>query len=462
MKVAFYNLGCKVNLADISRIGKSFEELGHNIVEFGSPADVTLINTCTVTHRADADCRKVVRKALKISPNSFVGVMGCYAQLSPREVAKINGVDAVFGQKEKYDAATIISKLEKQENAQILVSDMKDIEFHTSAVSDNAGRTRAILKLQDGCNYHCTFCTIPMARGESRSMRFDDIEGEIEKLAKAGYKEVVLSGVNLGDYKDDEGRKFADALRKILSMDFGMRFRISSIEPNLLKDDVLEMVANSDNMCKHFHIPLQSGSPEILRKMKRRYQAKDYHKLILNIKDTIPECCIGADVIVGFPGETDQHFQETYDFISTLPISYLHAFTYSERPGTPASEMSGVVSSIKRKERVNSLRDLSDKLRDQFDKAQVGITQFVIPETYNPDNGLWKGWTGNYVTTYFAAPSDLAAEPLPIKLVKYEGGKMFGVANDADLDLYSTLDIDDEIEQPTLCANTPILPVLNF
>lgn len=426
MNISFYNLGCKVNLADISRIAKQFEELGHSVVEFEEKSDIVLINTCTVTHRADADCRKIVRRALRRSPDAFVGVLGCYAQLQPEQLAKIEGVDAVIGTKHKFEIPKLIENFNKNKSTEIFVSDLDDAPFHTSAVSDNSGRTRAVLKLQDGCDYHCSFCTIPLARGASRSMPFEQIEGELEQLQKDGYREVVLSGINLGDYKTPDGKKFVDALKLIDEKSGDLRIRISSIEPNLLSDEVLDVVANSKNIVPHFHIPLQSGSQELLRKMKRRYKATYYHDLVLRIKEVMPHCCIGVDVIVGFPGETDELAQETYDFLSGLPVSYLHVFTYSERENTKAAKMTGVVPHDVRKERTHQLRELSDKKRIEFDKSQVGTDRVVIPEMYNEQNGMWRGWTENYVNVIFPAPEDLDQVPHRITLTEMVESRVFG------------------------------------
>lgn len=433
MRVSFYNLGCKVNLADISRLAKQFEELGHKIVDFEDETDIVLINTCTVTHRADADCRKVVRQALKKSPNAFVGVLGCYAQLQPEILAKIEGVDAVIGTKEKFEVPHLIQKFEKFNEAKIFVSKIndEDIEFHTSAVSDNAGRTRAILKIQDGCDYFCTFCTIPLARGNSRSIKFEKINEELRNLKSTGFSEVVLSGINLGDFKNYDANekiiyKFTDVVKNIEEKPLGMRYRISSIEPNLLKEEIIDIIKDSDSFCHHFHIPLQSGSPEILRKMKRRYQVKDYKRLVSEIKHKIPDCAIGVDVIVGFPGETEEHFMETYELLESLPITYLHVFTYSERENTPAITFKGVVQQDVRKSRNNRLRRLSEQKRIEFDKSQIGTIQSVIPEVYNEDIAMWKGWTDNYVNVQFYAPPTLEHKRMPILLNKFENYKVYG------------------------------------
>lgn len=401
-KVSFYNLGCKVNLADISRIGRQFEELGHSIVDFEEESDIVLINTCTVTHKADADCRKIVRRALRKSPDAFIGVLGCYAQLNPNEVIKIEGVDAVFGQNEKYSIPSLIKSFEKQEHPKILVGNMADIPFHTSAVSDNVGRTRAVFKIQDGCEYNCTYCTIPNARGGFRSMDFDKITNQIDTFVNEGFKEVILAGINLGEYEAKTGEKFVDVVRLLDEYPADLRYRISSIEPNLLKPEILDIIEKSSKFVDHFHLPLQSGSQEILMRMKRRYRVKNYEKLIYDIKERMPDTCLGADVIVGFPGESDERFQETYDFIKNSPISYLHVFTYSERKGTVAVGLDGVVPHDVRKERTNALRELSDEKLNDFYNSQITKVKVVLPETYNEHTQLWRGHTDNYVNVAFS------------------------------------------------------------
>ncbi|GAB5464725.1 MAG: tRNA (N(6)-L-threonylcarbamoyladenosine(37)-C(2))-methylthiotransferase MtaB [Candidatus Kapaibacteriales bacterium] len=396
------------------------------MVEYGESSDMVLINTCTVTHRADADCRKIVRRSLKQSPDAFIGVLGCYAQLQPDEIVKIDGVDAVFGQKEKFMIPELVKDFTKTDTPSILVSDASEAEFHTSAVSDNAGRTRAVLKLQDGCDYRCTFCTIPDARGHSRSMPFHEIRERFDNLWNEGFKEVVIAGINLGDYRTQDGHKFVDVAKLIDSLPYDMRIRISSIEPNLLKPEVLDVVMQSERFVPHFHIPLQSGSQQMLIKMKRRYRAKNYRNLIHDIKERNADTCIGADVIVGFPGETEDHFQETYDFIDSLPISYLHVFTYSERPGTPAAEMSGKIDHKIRKERTNILRRLSVHKQMDFYDSQVGKEKLFLPETFLPDKGYWKGWTENYVPLLVKAPATLECRPHPVTLSKSLGDKVLG------------------------------------
>ncbi len=424
MKVSFYNLGCKVNLADISRIGKQFEEAGHDIVDFEQESDVILINTCTVTHRADADCKKIVRRALRQSPNAYVGVVGCFAQLSPGEIIKIDGVDGVFGQNEKFHIPELITDFKKQDEAMVLVGDLKDIPFHTSAVSDNVGKTRAVFKIQDGCEYNCSFCTIPMARGGFRSIDFAEIESEIKNFSDSGFGEVILSGVNLGEYKSINGENLTHVVRFLDKLNYPIRYRISSIEPNLLKPEILDIIEKSDKFTPHFHIPLQSGSGEILRKMKRRYRIKNYQKLILNIKERMPDACIGADIITGFPGETAGHFETTLNLIKSLPISYLHVFTYSERKGTPAASLEGSVPRDIRKERTKSLRKLSGNKLEVFYRSQIGKIKTVIPESYSKESGEWRGWTENYVNTSFSANKNIPPDPIKIKLLEYKGGKL--------------------------------------
>lgn len=418
MKIALHTLGCKVNYAETSRLQEQFEQLGYEITEFGKPADVILINTCSVTNNADTEAKKIIRRAKRSAPDSFLGVLGCFAQLKPEEVAKIEGVNAVFGQKEKFRIPMLLNNMLGLEKTQSEVSCIENLQFDEATTADNGSRTRAFMKLQDGCNYFCSFCTIPMARGDSRSMPFHLIEKQFEKVHNAGYKEVVISGINLGDYNVETGETFTDVVRLIDSFKFDLRVRISSIEPNLLTDEIIDIVANSKTFCPHFHIPLQSGSQEILMKMKRRYKKEYYRELIHNILDKIPHCGIGIDVIAGFPGETEERFAETYDFINELPASYLHAFTYSERDNTKAASMTGQIPVNIRKERTNILRGLSDKKKNEFYLSQIGSIRTVIPETYNSEDELWVGWTENYVRTKFVAPAETKLEKTNIMLLE--------------------------------------------
>jgi threonylcarbamoyladenosine tRNA methylthiotransferase MtaB len=456
MKISFYNIGCKVNYADVSELQEMLEALGHSTVPFGAQSDAVFINTCTVTNNADADARKVIRKAIRNSPDAYVGVLGCYAQLKPDEVAKIKGVDAVFGQNEKFKIPQLIDNFSKNDQTQVLVSGMEDIPFHTSCSAENDDRTRVFLKIQDGCDYVCTYCTIPMARGGNRSMDFAELQTYFNSLENEDFYEIIISGINVGEYKAKTSEDFSDVVKFIDSAGVKQRIRISSIEPNKLKPEIIEMISKSGTFCPHFHIPLQSGSDDILKAMKRRYNSGFYRGLIENINYKIDDVCIGIDVIVGFPGESDEKFQETYDFLESLQFSYLHVFTYSERDNTPAAEYAEVVPHIVRKERTKQLRQLSDKKRDEFYTSQLGSIRTVIPEQFkeSPKDGksddyshimgepqlnnpiqiagvpmqevaksktvTWSGWTENYVKVEFEAPRDLAKIPHKIELLSMD------------------------------------------
>ncbi len=401
MKISFYNIGCKVNFSETAEIQEQFEKLGHSIVPFGNPSDAVLINTCTVTREADADCRKIIRRAIRTSPNAFIGVMGCYAQLRSDEISAIEGVDAIFGNEEKYHIPELIGNFQKRNKLGLYIGKLEHVEFHGASSVDNENHTRVVLKIQDGCDYVCTYCTIPSARGGSRSMKFDDLRNKLLELNETEFNEIILSGVNLGEYKAPTGENFTDVVKLVESLDLKLRFRISSIEPNLVKPDLLEIISNSEKMCPHFHIPLQSGSPDILKLMKRRYNIDVFTNLVHDIKEKIPDCCIGIDVISGFPGETDSHFKETYDLLNSLPISYLHVFTYSKRDGTEAAVYPNEVPHNTKKDRTHALRALSDKKKNEFYQSQNGKIKTVIPEQYDESTNTWKGWTENYVKVVF-------------------------------------------------------------
>ncbi len=395
--VALHTLGCKLNFSETSTIGNEFLRNGFKVVDFKETADVYVLNTCTVTQNAEKDCRQFVRRALKQNPEAYIIVTGCYAQLRPEEIADIKGVDVILGSNEKFKLFSLIENFQKRDLACIFVSPTEKLNDFGSAHSTDAdSRTRAYLKIQDGCDYKCSFCTIPLARGLSRSMNPDDVVNQFKNLVDEGYKEIILTGVNVGDY----GKSFSTDLYKLLlrlvKLDGDFRIRISSIEPNLLNDDIIELTASNDRMCKHFHIPLQSGSPDILKAMKRRYKAEDYSELINRCKDRIPDLGIGVDVIVGFPGETEEHFMETYNFLNELPVSYLHVFTYSERPETKAIELPGVIDIHDRKKRNNMLRILSEKKRHIFYKEMIGKNLDVLFEHENI-NGRMKGFSSNYI-----------------------------------------------------------------
>lgn len=422
MNIAFYTLGCKLNYAETSQLQAQFERHGHTVVDFGSPADAVIVNTCTVTETADRECRQVIRRALRVSPEAFVAVTGCYAQLQPEEIATIEGVDAVFGAKEKFAMTELVQQFKKFETPKIYVSELTDdLEFVEAQSSESDSRTRAFLKIQDGCNYNCSFCTIPLARGGSRAMPFSRIAEKLRELEQSGYHEVVLSGINLGDYRAPSGERFTDVVRMIDELKPRLRVRISSIEPNLLTPEIVDITAQSSVFVPHFHIPLQSGSPAILRMMRRRYKASAYSELVYSIKRAMPHCALGVDVIVGFPGETDELFEETFNFLHELPVTYLHVFNYSERENTPAAVYEGKVPPAVKKARIHRLRTLSALKKYEFYREQCGTEHTVIPEERNPDTGLWSGWTENYVRAEFASSSALLQTPVRVRLQEHTG-----------------------------------------
>lgn len=394
-KVAFYTLGCKLNYSETSSISRMFENKGYAKVDFTDQPDIFIINTCSVTENADKKCKKIVKEAKKISPKSFVTIIGCYAQLKPKEISEIPGVDAVLGAAEKF---RLFDYLEDFTKGGVYASDIKEAKAYNSSYSI-ADRTRTFLKVQDGCNYGCAFCTIPLARGKSRSDSIENIVAQAKEIAQTDVKEVVLTGVNIGDFGIQEGRrkeKFIDLIKELDQIEGIDRFRISSIEPNLLSNEVIEFVAQSNRFVPHFHIPLQSGSDTILKKMNRRYLSDLYHSRVEKIKSLMPDCCIGVDVIVGFPGETEEEFLTTYNFLNELDISYLHVFTYSERPNTKAVEMDDVVDQGERNRRSKMLRGLSEKKRRYFYEQQLGKTSKVLFEE-DAQDGLMHGFTENYV-----------------------------------------------------------------
>lgn len=398
---AYHTLGCKLNFAETSTIARQLKGAGYQKVEFDEKADVYVINTCSVTDNADKECKFHIKRAMKANPEGLVVVIGCYAQLKPDEIASIEGVDLVLGAKEKFNVLSYLEDLSKSDKG--IVHSCEVGEANTFIGSYSAGdRTRAFLKVQDGCDYKCTYCTIPMARGVSRSDTIENIIKNAQEISKRGIKEIVLTGVNIGDYgKGEFGNKrhehtFLDLITELDKVKGIERIRISSIEPNLLKDEAIELVANSRSFVPHFHIPLQSGSDDILKKMKRRYLTKLYTDRINKIRETIPHCAIGVDVIVGFPGETEEYFLETYRFLNQLPISYLHVFTYSERSNTEASDMEGSVPVSERKRRNKMLRILSEKKKREFYESQLGKKLPVLWED-EEKNGLMFGFTENYV-----------------------------------------------------------------
>lgn len=396
-KVALYTLGCKLNFSETSTIGKQFLKNGYSIVDFKEKADVYVINTCSVTENAERECRQVVRRALRMNPSAFIAVTGCYAQLRPEEISSITGVDAVLGSNEKFQLFNLIDSFQKKELSCVYVSPTEKLDHVDAAFSTDAdSRTRAFLKIQDGCDYKCSFCTIPLARGLSRSLPVNEVLTNFSSLLEQGYKEIILTGVNVGDYGKNTGTNLYELLCKMTAVEGDFRLRISSIEPNLLTDEIIELTKNNEKMCRHFHIPLQSGSTAVLKLMQRRYTTAQYKKVINKVKESIPDCGIGVDVIVGFPGETEEHFLETYAFLRDLPVSYLHVFTYSERPDTKAINMPGSVEHQERKRRNSMLRILSVKKRNEFFSTMVNNELSVLFEHEN-HNGKMHGFASNYV-----------------------------------------------------------------
>lgn len=404
--VAFYTLGCKLNYSETSSIGRLFEDHGYGVVKFNEGADIYVINTCSVTEFADKKCRKVVRQALKHSPNAFVVVIGCYAQLKPEEISNIEGVDLVLGAAQKFRILDFVDDLSKAPGKGLIhAGEVQEAKKFVNSFSFG-DRTRSFLKVQDGCDYKCTFCTIPLARGKSRSDTVESVVANAYKIAEMGVKEIVLTGVNLGDFGNGteviEGTKpkkeamFIDLIKELDKVEGIERFRISSIEPNLLTNEVIEFVAQSKRFVPHFHVPLQSGNNKQLREMRRRYKRELYADRVAKIRELMPHCCIGVDVIVGFPNETKEDFLETYRFINELDVTYLHVFTYSERENTLAAEMPNPVPMNIRKERNEMLRILSEKKKRYFYEQFVGETRKVLFEN-TKEAGKMSGFTDNYL-----------------------------------------------------------------
>ena len=394
-KVSFYTLGCKLNFSETSTIARLFEDAGFAKVDFEDTPDVYVVNTCSVTDNADKRCRALVRKALRHNPEAFIVIVGCYAQLKPQEIAAIPGVDLVLGANEKFNILDHLEEREKKEHGEAIASEIKHVrEFVPSySIGD---RTRTFLKVQDGCDYFCSFCTIPLARGRSRSNSVAETLKVAKEVAATEVKEIVLTGVNIGDFGKGTDESFYDLVQALDEVEGIERFRISSIEPNLLSDEIITFVAQSKRFVPHFHIPLQSGSDLLLEKMRRRYRTSLYADRIARIKELMPDACIGVDVIIGFPGETDEEFQRTYDFLNGIDVSYLHVFTYSERQNTTAVRMDQVVPNQVRQERSKMLHILSEKKKRFFYEQQIGKLGTMLAETQEHE-GLLFGFTENYV-----------------------------------------------------------------
>lgn len=427
-RVAFYTLGCKLNFSETSAIGRIFQDAGYTPTPFHNPADIYVINTCSVTENADRKCRKVVREALSHSPNAYVVVVGCYAQLKPQEITEIPGVDMVLGAAEKFNIISHINDLTK--SSKPIIHNVPIAETNVFVPAFSMGdRTRTFLKVQDGCDYSCTFCTIPLARGASRSGTIADIVKQAEEIGASGIKEIVLTGVNIGDFGirgNERHDRFIDLVKALDEVESVSRFRISSIEPNLLTDEIIAFVAQSKRFVPHFHIPLQSGSNKILGLMRRRYKRELYADRVARIKELMPDCCIGVDVIVGFPGETREDFLETYQFLNELNISYLHVFTYSERENTIAAQMEGSVPGAQRGDRSKMLHILSEKKRRAFYQTQLGRDGDVLFESDIKD-GYMHGFSRNYVKVRTPYDPILVNETVTVKFT--------GISDQGEMDV---------------------------
>jgi threonylcarbamoyladenosine tRNA methylthiotransferase MtaB len=416
-KVAFYTLGCKLNYSETSTISRKFEEKGYLKVDFTDQPDIFIINTCSVTENADKKCRKIVREARNISPDAYVAIIGCYAQLKPKEISEIPGVDAVLGAAEKFQLVELLDGFVRPEKPAVFASDIEEVNSFNASYS-LVDRTRTFLKVQDGCDYSCSFCTIPLARGASRSDSIVNLVKHANEIAKRGVKEIVLTGVNTGDFGLRDGvrkEKFIELIKELDKVEGVERFRISSIEPNLLTDEIIDFVSQSKKFVPHFHIPLQSGSNAILKQMRRRYQRELYTTRVEKIKSVMPSCCIGVDVIVGFPGETHEHFLETYQYLNELDISYLHVFTYSERENTLAATLPDSVPMKIRNERSRMLHILSDKKRRAFYENNLTKSFTVLFEN-DVEDGLMHGFTENYIRVAAKYDPLLINETKPVTL----------------------------------------------
>ena len=405
-KVAFLTLGCKLNFAETSTISRSLPDGQFEKVSPGAKADIYIINTCTVTDTADRKCRQLIKKCINHSPEALIAVVGCYAQLNPDEISSIPGVDIVLGTNEKFDVAAFLEKPIKRDNAEIHSCDLTSPGAFQPSYSVG-GRTRSFLKVQDGCDYKCSYCTIPMARGRSRNQDISSLIEEASKIAGTGVKEIVITGVNIGDFGKSTGDNFASLLKELVKVNGIERFRISSIEPNLLTDEIICLAAETKKILPHFHIPLQSGSDKVLGLMRRRYRRDKFEERISFIINKIPLAGIGADVITGFPGETGNDFEDTFSFLNDMPLSYLHVFNFSERPGTPAEKIPEKVPFRIRENRSRRLINLSEKKHAEFCKKNIGQTADILFE-HNRIDGVITGFTGNYLKTEYPWKNSLA------------------------------------------------------
>lgn len=419
-RVALHTLGCRLNTSETGSIAQGFKDRGYDIVEFGQPADVVFINTCTVTDAADSTCRNLIRKAHGSSPEGKIVVAGCYAQMEPEKIAGMQGVDLVLGNSEKYKVFEYLD--EEKENA---IHVDKSWEFYGAATTTADSHTRAFLKIQDGCNYICSFCIIPFARGRSRAITVADAVAEAKKLVSNGFKEIVLTGVNIGEYEQASGEKLHDLVAQILAVDGLERFRLSSVEPNTITDELLEVLKSSPKVLDHFHIPLQSGDDEILKAMRRKYTVADYKRIIGKIMTAFPNAGIGADVIVGFPGETKEQFENTFNLLKELPMTHFHVFPYSKRKNTTASKMDNHIHSTEKKNRVKALTMFGDAKLNLFSEDQIGKRTKVLFERRNKA-GNFEGYSSNYVRVQVVSDQELANVERDVLITGMDNGKLVG------------------------------------
>ena len=422
-RIAFHTMGCKLNLSETGTISRDFIQHGFEKVSYKEKADIYVLNTCSVTENANKEARKLIRQAKRRNPDSSIAIIGCYAQLKPNEISEIKGVDLVLGAKEKFNLLSHLEKLDIKDKTKIVESDIREINSFKSSYS-SAERTRSFLKIQDGCNYTCSFCTIPLARGKSRSDSIKNTMETAKKITKKGAKEIILTGVNIGDFGNGTTETFYDLIQQLDTINELDRIRISSIEPNLLSSKIIEFCASSKKIMPHFHIPLQSGSNKILQSMRRRYNLELYEEKIIKIKNLIPEACIGVDIIVGFPGETNSEFYKTYDYLKELDISYLHVFSYSERENTEAIKIKDVVNFEERAERSKMLHILSNKKTHLFNDKFLNSNRPVLFESIK--NGKLTGHTDNYIQVQVDGDSKLINKILPVNLELNRGSSIFG------------------------------------
>jgi threonylcarbamoyladenosine tRNA methylthiotransferase MtaB len=413
-KVAFHTLGCKLNFSETSTISRSFKEKGFEIVEFNTEADIYVINTCSVTEQANKKCRQAIKKIQNINKDAFIAVVGCYAQLKPEEIAKNLGVDLVLGTKEKFNILDHLNDLQKNNTPEVYSCEIEEINQFDSSHSE-ADRTRSFLKVQDGCDYSCTYCTIPLARGKSRNKLISDLVSETEKIVKSGIKEIILTGVNIGDFGKSTNETFFDLIKALEKVEGIERIRISSIEPNLLKNEIIEFVSKSDKIQHHFHIPLQSGCNKTLAKMQRRYNRELFQSRVSRIKELMPDAFIGVDIIVGFPDETEEDFNDTYQFLENLDASFYHVFSYSERPNTKSASFDNKNQKYIISERSKKLHVLADNKLRNFYIQNLDSEANVLFES-SKKNGLIFGFTGNYIKVETEYDKNLIGEIIKVKL----------------------------------------------